>query len=160
MHRNYKINVKANLLEGENVLRVVFESPIRKGLELYDELGYRLPVSANDQAETGQVPGGKRINVHTRKAAYHYGWDWGPRLVSSGIWRPVSLISWDHFRINELSLSQQMMGDVAQIRTHITIESNIESANGLLEIRLDDQTVVESKHRLVKGVQHIDIPMV
>jgi beta-mannosidase len=27
-----------------------------------------------------------------RKAQYMYGWDWGPRLVSAGIWRPVTLL--------------------------------------------------------------------
>ena len=31
----------------------------------------------------------------TRKAPYHYGWDWGPRFVTSGIWRPVALEAWD-----------------------------------------------------------------
>ena len=30
-----------------------------------------------------------------RKAPYHYGWDWGPRFVTSGIWRPVTLEAWD-----------------------------------------------------------------
>ena len=30
-----------------------------------------------------------------RKAPYHYGWDWGPRFVTSGIWRPVALEAWD-----------------------------------------------------------------
>ena len=77
MHRTYTVNVKPYVIEGDNILRILLESPIRKGLTLYDSLGYILPVSANDQAETGEVPGGKRINVHTRKAAYHYGWDWG-----------------------------------------------------------------------------------
>ena len=97
MHRTYTVNVKPYVIDGDNILRILLESPIRKGLTLYDSLGYILPVSANDQAETGEVPGGKRINVHTRKAAYHYGWDWGPRLVTSGIWRPITLRSWDDF---------------------------------------------------------------
>ena len=58
MHRTYIVNVKEYLLKGANVLRIVLESPIKKGLELYDTLDYVLPVSANDQAETGEVPGG------------------------------------------------------------------------------------------------------
>ena len=159
MHRTYKVNVKTYLLEGENVLRIHLESPIRKGIELYDALDYTLPVSANDQAETGKVPGGKRINVHTRKAAYHYGWDWGPRIVTSGIWRNINLISWDDFRIKELSLTQQTKGDIALVKAHLQIESNIENANVLLEIALNEQTVFESKHRLMKGIQNINIPI-
>ena len=121
MHRTYTVNVKPYLIEGDNVLRVLLESPIRKGLALYDSLDYILPVSANDQAETGEVSGGKRVNVHTRKAAYHYGWDWGPRLVTSGIWRPITLRSWDDFRVNALSLTQQMNGDVALVMANIKI---------------------------------------
>ncbi len=30
-----------------------------------------------------------------RKAQYMFGWDWGPRLVSCGIWKPVVLIEYD-----------------------------------------------------------------
>ena len=159
MHRTYTVNVNPYLREGDNILRVLLESPIRKGLALYDSLGYVLPVSANDQAETGKVPGGKRINVHTRKAAYHYGWDWGPRLVTSGIWRPITLRSWDEFRINELSLTQKMNGDVAVVMAHIKIESSIEEAHGLLEVYLNNQIIFESKQRLVKGLQQVNIPI-
>tara|TARA_B100000524_G_scaffold5523_1_gene3695 strand:- start:27092 stop:29662 length:2571 start_codon:yes stop_codon:yes gene_type:complete len=159
MHRTYTVNVNPYLREGDNILRVLLESPIRKGLALYDSLGYVLPVSANDQAETGEVPGGKRINVHTRKAAYHYGWDWGPRLVTSGIWRPITLRSWDEFRINELSLTQKMNGDVAVVMAHIKIESSIEEAHGLLEVYLNNQIIFESKQRLVKGLQQVNIPI-
>ena len=90
MHRTYIVNVKSQIKQGENSLKIILESPIRKGLELYNSLNYKILVSANDQAELGQVEGGKRISVFTRKAGYHYGWDWGPRLVTSGIWRPVT----------------------------------------------------------------------
>ena len=159
MHRTYTVNVKPYLIEGDNVLRVLLESPIRKGLALYDSLDYILPVSANDQAETGEVSGGKRVNVHTRKAAYHYGWDWGPRLVTSGIWRPITLRSWDDFRVNALSLTQQMNGDVALVMANIKIESSIDNAHGLLEISLNNQIIFESKHLLVKGLQQVNVPI-
>ena len=52
-----------------------------------DHLGYRLP-AANDQ-------GKEMVSMWARKAPYHYGWDWGPRFVTSGIWRPVALETWD-----------------------------------------------------------------
>jgi beta-mannosidase len=32
---------------------------------------------------------------HSRKAAYQYGWDWGPRLVSAGIWKPIFVRAFD-----------------------------------------------------------------
>ena len=159
MHRTYTVNIKPYLLEGNNVLRVILESPIRKGLALYDSLDYVLPVSANDQAETGEVPGGKRINVHTRKAAYHYGWDWGPRLVTSGIWRPITLRSWDDFRICDFRLKTSLNGDVANVIAEIGIESSIKNINTLIELQLDNEIVNSSKLRVQKGKQHFSIPI-
>ena len=159
MHRTYTVDVKEHLLEGTNTLRILLESPIKKGVALYDALDYKIPVSANDQAETGEVPGGKRVNVFTRKAAYHYGWDWGPRLVTSGIWRPVRLISWDDFRISDMVLNQELNGDVARILAHLEIESSIENANALLQLQLDDDIIASTKVRLSKGKQDFNIPI-
>lgn len=33
----------------------------------------------------------QKLSVFTRKAPYSYGWDWGIRMVTCGIWRPVYL---------------------------------------------------------------------
>jgi beta-mannosidase len=38
--------------------------------------------------------------MYSRKAAYQYGWDWGPRLVTVGIWKPVKLEAWDSAKID------------------------------------------------------------
>ena len=46
-----------------------------------------------------------REKTYVRKAAYEYGWDWGPRFVTSGIWRPVHLEAWDEARISDLAHS-------------------------------------------------------
>ena len=156
MHRTYTVDVKPFLIEGLNSLKVILESPIKKGLELYDALDYTLPVSANDQAKTGEVPGGKRVNVHTRKAAYHYGWDWGPRLVTSGIWRPITLLSWDDYRITDLKLSYSFDGPVFAM-AEIEVESSIDNANIELQLKLNDSVVITSKKRLNKGTQYFNI---
>jgi beta-mannosidase len=39
---------------------------------------------------------------YSRKSAYHYGWDWGPRLVTAGIWRPIKVRAYDYLRINSV----------------------------------------------------------
>ncbi len=36
----------------------------------------------------------------SRKASYHYGWDWGPRLVTSGIWKPIQIRAYDKAMID------------------------------------------------------------
>lgn len=49
----------------------------------------------------------ERLVFFARKAGYHYGWDWGPRLVTSGIWRPVLLEAWDDLRIENVFIRQK-----------------------------------------------------
>ena len=64
---------------------------LSKGIGKKEKIGYEIPISGNDLAEIGQVPGNKRVSVFNRKVGYHFGWDWGSRLVTSGIWKPIIL---------------------------------------------------------------------
>ena len=38
---------------------------------------------------------GDNCHMWSRKAGYHYGWDWGPRICVSGIWKPVEIQGFD-----------------------------------------------------------------
>ena len=126
MFREWKANVKENLKEGENELHIVFHSPINEGIKKYDAQGYVIPVSNNDLAEIGQVEGGKMVSIYTRKAGYHFGWDWGPRLVTSGIWRPVTLKGWDKAKIENLQIVQN---SVAEDKATFTAVFEIDAVN-------------------------------
>ena len=154
MHRTHIADVKPFLKTGKNTLRVVLESPIKKGLELYNALGYTIPVSANDQAEKGQVEGGKRVNVFTRKAAYHYGWDWGPRLVTSGIWRPITLRSWNKCKIKDFNIKYSLDSS-AMVSTNLLIESTVDQEPANITITLNDSIVVNKDFKLLIGEQNI-----
>lgn len=105
MFRAYRTDAKPYLKEGINELRIYFQSPIEVGLEKYEDQGYVIPVSENDQSELGGL-GDKKVSIYTRKAGYHYGWDWGPRFVTSGIWRPVTLKGWNGGIIHEVEIDQ------------------------------------------------------
>ena len=85
MFRSWKIDVKSQLHVGDNTLRVFFESPVNKGKMEAKQLSYTLPE-------------GER--VFTRKAQFQYGWDFGPRFVGCGIWKPIKLIAWSGPKIN------------------------------------------------------------
>ena len=54
-------------------------------------------------------PGEER--VFTRKAAFHYGWDWGPKISPIGIWRKVELQSWNDCKINNIYVMQDYLTD-------------------------------------------------
>ena len=146
-----------HMVEGTNFL-ILLESPSKKALRSMMPLiiRYLYQPTTKPKPVKFQV---KTVNVFTRKAAYHYGWDWGPRLVTSGIWRPVRLISWDDFRISDMVLNQELNGDVARILAHLEIESSIENANALLQLQLDDDIIASTKVRLSKGKQDFNIPI-
>ena len=105
MFRRWRVSAKEHLKEGENTLKVYFHSPVKVDVPKWDALPFHYEAS-NDQSENGGLFD-KKISVFARKAGYHYGWDWGPRLVTSGIWRPVYLEAWDEARISDLYIRQQ-----------------------------------------------------
>ena len=72
-------------VKASNTLEVRFSSPLQAALPLYDAAGGINYPADNDHAE-------KHLSVFTRKAPYHYGWDWGERMITIGIWRPVRLL--------------------------------------------------------------------
>src|SRR5208337_370758 len=37
-----------------------------------------------------------------RKMACNFGWDWGPTLVTAGIWRPIYLQAWNTGRLKSV----------------------------------------------------------
>lgn len=80
MFRQWKIPAKSLLKPGNNTLRVRFYASARITKE-------------KKAQETVPYPDNERIYV--RKAQYQFGWDWGPRLVTCGIWKQVSLIGRD-----------------------------------------------------------------
>lgn len=87
MFRTWKADVKPFLREGTNHLHIYFESPIKKMQPTWDAMGYELP-------------GG--IRTLTRKAQFHYGWDWGPRFVGSGILKAPELLAWDDLLLEDV----------------------------------------------------------
>ncbi len=109
MFRSWTVRVGGDLRPGENLLEIHFSSPLQPALEASAALPYALP-AGNDR---GDPPS----RVFVRKAAYHYGWDWGPRFVTSGIWRPVALVAWSGARIEDLHLTTDSISDDSALLT-------------------------------------------
>ncbi|MBI9058084.1 MAG: glycoside hydrolase family 2 protein [Labilibaculum sp.] len=157
MFRDWEIDAKKYLKSGKNELKIELKSPINEGLKLHDANAFVFPGAENDQAELGQVEGNKRVSIYTRKAGYHYGWDWGPRLVSSGIWRPVYLKAWDITRINDLQIVQNKVNeDVANFTAILELESEKEVLAGI-KIQSQGVDLASSKVHLNKGVHKYEL---
>ena len=97
-----EISVENLLKDGENSLRIDFQSAVRVGLERKAEYFAK----DNLPAETTMF----EDRSFVRKAQYMYGWDWGPRLVSCGIWLPVKLIEFAA-RITDVQVLQNHLPD-------------------------------------------------
>ncbi len=120
MFREWTADIRSEAKPGANALRIVFRSPIVEGLKRLDAFGFT-PPATNDQSENGGL-GDKKVSIFTRKAGYHYGWDWGPRFVTSGVWRPITLRAWNGVRIRDLNIVQDSVSvDSAAIAAVVEI---------------------------------------
>ncbi len=75
MFREWKVDVKKLLKQKDNKLRIYFYSPIKKALPEWQASPITY-FASNDQSQNGGMFDAK-VSVYTRKAGYHYGWDWG-----------------------------------------------------------------------------------
>ncbi|MFH0760799.1 MAG: glycoside hydrolase family 2 protein, partial [Bacteroidota bacterium] len=150
----WRADIKSILQLKNNELLVAFRSPIFEGLKKQSEYGLRLPAS-NDQSETGQI-GSNQVSIFTRKAGYHYGWDWGPRLVPSGIWRPVYIEAWNDIRISDVFISTlTLSGKTARLRADITVLAGKPSRCNLV-LQSGNQIWLSVPVELIKGNNRIN----
>ncbi|WP_102408626.1 beta-mannosidase [Parabacteroides bouchesdurhonensis] len=155
MFREWKVSVKSLLKKEGNELRIYFHSPIKVDLPKFDAL--KFPVEAgNDQSENGGIFD-KKVSIFARKAGYHYGWDWGPRIVTSGIWRPVYLIGWNDAIIDNIFYEQtKVTSKRADIKAQIRFNADKEG-EATLTIKADGvKTVWTKKAQVKKGTNLIE----
>ncbi|RKP50062.1 glycoside hydrolase family 2 protein [Cohnella endophytica] len=154
MFRAWKVDAKRLLKTSGNRLHIRFRSPIKEDLPKLERLGYPLP-STNDQSEVGEL-GDKKVSVFARKAPYHYGWDWGPRFVTSGIWKKVRLEAWSGVRIRDIYIRQNSVrAESARLTAVVEVESDGEW-DGTLRLATGNLNWEEAV-RLKPGSQTIDM---
>nr|WP_280748830.1 glycoside hydrolase family 2 protein [Parabacteroides sp. PF5-9] len=159
MFREWRVDVKSLLKRGDNELRIYFHSPIKVDTPKFDALKYPIE-SANDQSENGGVFD-KKVGVFARKAGYHYGWDWGPRIVTSGIWRPVYLVGWNSARIDHIHYMQERVtARRANIKTKTQVIAD-KACQATWTIQAEGIEKVWTKNvQLTKGVNLIENELV
>lgn len=152
MFRRWHSDVKDLLKDGDNHLRVYFHSPVKVDMPKWEKLP-NLYGAANDQSENGGLLD-RKLSVFARKAGYHYGWDWGPRLVTSGIWRNVYLEAWTGVRITDAHLRQREVNSrKASLTNVVEVESGKDIPNAIITIKDESngRIVATKKLALSKG---------
>lgn len=147
--RIWRVPAKGHLHAGDNLLRVIFPSPISAAQR----------VAATDpwQPRTKTEP-----KTYIRKPAYEYGWDWGPRFVTSGIWHPVRLESWDKVRIDDFAIRQRDVNKtVAHIDAEVTVEATAD-ATAQVAVQYSGGPAPATMNRTVAlhaGANVVDVPI-
>ena len=92
MFRTWEFDAKQLLKAGSNVLEIKFDSvlPLIRAMEKEHPL------------PTWEYPGA----AYVRKEPCNFGWDWGPTLITCGIWKNISLVAFDTARLDGLLILQ------------------------------------------------------
>src|ERR1700730_9430883 len=152
MFRSWRLSVKDRLHGGKNTLRIIFHSPIVLMMPKVKAEPYRLPTVNQVQAISED---GIATDPYTRKAPYNYGWDWGPRYVTEGIWQPVKLIAWDDLRIDNFHIRQRKISkDEAELSAESEIVAGKKSDASL---SIEEDGAGSKRTRAVEQTVHLDI---
>jgi len=111
MHRRWDVDVTGRVAAAGNELEVAFASPLQAVRRLQGERA--LPGWWAMMCE----PGGSWL----RKELCNFGWDWGPALVTAGVWRPVELVAFDAARLDgacldDVQVRQEHAGGAVTLR--------------------------------------------
>ena len=131
MFREWIFPIAMDSLEEFNEITVIFLPTAIMEQEAARQLPYPLP-------ETRAL---------TRKAAYQSGWDWGPRLITCGIWRPVYIRSWNEFKINDMQIYQKEISGKSAVLDIVTKLDVSEDCTLYMEYYINDH-LVRSKEKL------------
>lgn len=157
MFVGHKVPVKSVLRKGENRLLIRFRSAVKEALPQWETNGFDYPAD-NDHSS-------KRVSIYTRKAPYSYGWDWGIRLATCGIWRPVRLVFSDVARIEDYYVHQaSVSASKADVDNRLEI-TNVTSqpVSALLKVAYhytaNDTKEVQKQIELRPGENTVSLPL-
>ncbi|GGM12061.1 beta-mannosidase [Streptomyces fumigatiscleroticus] len=119
MHRSYRFDVTG--LSGR--LTVRFASAYAEAEAVRGRLGER-PAAYTEPYQ------------YVRKMACSFGWDWGPTLVTAGIWRPARLEHWSTARLARIRPLVTVDGNVGRVEAHVDVERTRVEAPLTVEARI------------------------
>lgn len=144
MFLEYRVDVTEQLRASDaddNVLEIVFDSALLRGRELVMKHEHEHDFIAH---QTGQ----SRLPV--RKAQCHWGWDWGPILITAGPWRPVYLETYV-CRVDDVWFQGQMSQDLKSVEGKLfaTVDSGTQGTqDGMvvyLSLSFDGKVMFETR---------------
>jgi len=137
MFRQWEFDVKDKLVKGSNRIEVSFDSAAAYSRKMMEQR--RLP-------QWDQPMG----NAYLRKEPCNFGWDWGPRLVTAGIWRDIGLVAYDTARIDDVHILQQHRRNAVVLKIDATVET-ARPSKLLIRAAVGHRGQVVTAEKVVKG---------
>lgn len=144
---SYSVDITSSvLLESKNTIQILFKSPVLEAKKTLNQ-------------QTVYLPGDERVYI--RKPQFEFGWDWGPRLVTTGVKKPITLryTPQHNFKVVHNQLQ------IVSINTEKAIVKNKLSIQAESELTLrwstnfiySDQIKKTKKIKLKKGLNHFEL---
>ncbi|KZL79027.1 glycosyl hydrolase family 2 [Colletotrichum incanum] len=117
--------------DGDNELVITFDSAYLRGWKLVEKYPDHKWGCWN----------GDNSRLAVRKAQYHWGWDWGPTLLTCGPWRPINLEIYDS-RLSDLYFDTTVDDALksAKVVAHATTEGKASKVR--FDVSLDGKSLV------------------
>src|SRR5919197_407823 len=129
MFVEYEWDVKPILRAGENEIHIIFRSILEWN---------KRQIASDPKViwcKDAELMDCRKGNVFfARKEPSNFGWNWGPRLLSSGIWRPVRIAAYDTARITELFIRQDLSNPA---RAALNVTTKIDRFDPQAPLQLD-----------------------
>ncbi|HEV2331386.1 MAG TPA: glycoside hydrolase family 2 protein [Verrucomicrobiae bacterium] len=138
MFRVWEFNVRNALRAGDNQMRITFGSPLAY-IKQHEDNGPNTWV---------------RGRAWIRKEPCSFDWDWGPDLASCGIWRAITLETFNTARIADVLVTQQLTGNHATLEIAVKAEAPRQTPPSLraaITVRHEGKIVAKTATPLSNG---------
>ncbi|MFW6279966.1 MAG: beta-mannosidase [Planctomycetota bacterium] len=134
MFRTWEFDVASMLQPGENSIAITFRSPVEYGRRRQENDRYLAGAGSEHRIDGIQW---------LRKEQCNFGWDWGPKCPTSGIWRPIRILGLDGPRLGDTRIRQNHLDD-GGVELGITARTDFAGETPLqltAELNFEDETV-------------------
>ncbi len=108
MFRRWEFDIKKHLKVGENNIKIVLGSAVKY---------------MDKRSDSKMTFLGHPAKCFIRKMQCNSGWDWGPQLITCGIWQDIEIISWNTAKIKDALVQQKHSKNKVDLNVTLELEN-------------------------------------
>ncbi len=142
MFRTWEFDVRSVLKSGSNTIEITFDPAV-------PWLKARVQQAAFPGLVLAEGAGLDERGL-LRKEQCNFGWDWGPKLITCGIWRKIGLLAWDQARLSGVVIGQNHQKD-GLVRLDVDIAAETSGSASLTAettVSFQGKTVAQARQPL------------